>query len=359
VGPSRPSARDPSPARTAARRARSARRQTQIRRRRLVLVGVVAVGVVVAVLVGVGRTSTRPHADEGAGTAKGSVERARTAARRQATNAGLAIDPAYFATGACMSFAPTSGDRHLVVFLDAGHGGVDPGGTGTTESGQAISEANLTLPVELDTMALLRAQGFTVVVSRTSDTTVLRLRSDDISEGSLTLIGTHDDEAARDVCANEAHADALVGIYFDAGASADNAGSVTGYDRDRPFWRDNMRLAQLVQTDVLAAMNAHGWGIPDEGTLPDSGLGSVAPTDNTSTGLAAEALAYNHLLLLGPAEAGYFSTPSQMPGALIEPLYLTDPFEGSIADSSAGQQAIAAGLARALEQYFAPPTEAS
>ena len=43
-----------------------------------------------------------------------------------------------------------------------------------------------------------------------------------------------------------------------------------------------------------------------------------------------------------------------MPGALVEPLFITDPFEGSIAASSRGQQIIAAGLARAIEQYFVP-----
>ena len=46
-----------------------------------------------------------------------------------------------------------------------------------------------------------------------------------------------------------------------------------------------------------------------------------------------------------------------MPGALIEPLFITDPFEGSIADSETGQHVIAGGLARAVEQYFAPPAE--
>ena len=45
-----------------------------------------------------------------------------------------------------------------------------------------------------------------------------------------------------------------------------------------------------------------------------------------------------------------------MPGALIEPLFITDPFEGSIADSKAGQEVIAGGLAQAVEQYFKPAT---
>jgi len=44
---------------------------------------------------------------------------------------------------------------------------------------------------------------------------------------------------------------------------------------------------------------------------------------------------------------------AQMRGAVIEPLYITDPFEGSIADSSRGRMAIATGIATALEQFLA------
>jgi hypothetical protein len=80
----------------------------------------------------------------------------------------------------------------------------------------------------------------------------------------------------------------------------------------------------------------------------------VAPT-TTSSGLSSAAADYDHLLELGPAEAGFFTTPSTMPGAVIEPLFLTDPFEGSIAASASGQQTIASGIAQAVEQYFAPP----
>ena len=168
-----------------------------------------------------------------------------------------------------------------------------------------------------------------------------------------TLQGSHDDVAARDVCANLAKADVLVGIYLDAGASQDNAGSVTAYDADRPFSTENLRFATLLQSDVLSAMNAQGWGIPDDGTLPDTGFGSSVG-DPSAGGLAADADAYDHLLLIGPAMSGYFTTPSDMPGAIVEPLYITDPFEGSIADSAQGQSVIAQGIATAVEQYLAP-----
>jgi N-acetylmuramoyl-L-alanine amidase len=42
-----------------------------------------------------------------------------------------------------------------------------------------------------------------------------------------------------------------------------------------------------------------------------------------------------------------------MPGALIEPLYLTDPSEALIAQSAQDQQVIALAIAKAVGQYFA------
>lgn len=256
------------------------------------------------------------------------------------------MDARRFEPGACVEYPPSSGNRHRIVFLDAGHGGLDPGGVGTDQAGYTVYEANETLPVELDTMKLLRAKGFTVVVSRTGNETVSRPQPVDLQNGLFSAQGVHDEVAARDQCADMSKADVLLGIYFDAGGSSYDAGCVTGYDTARTFRALNQKLANLVQNDVLDAMNARGWGIPNLGAVNDSILGGPP--------LTPQAGSYGHLLLLGPAMPGYFTTPSTMPGALIEPLFITDPFEASIAESATGQQVIAGGIAQAIEQYFVP-----
>jgi len=229
------------------------------------------------------------------------------------------------------------------VFLDAGHGGIDPGAVGSTDSGRAIAEADETLPVTLDAMRLLRADGFRVVVSRTDDSTVLRLGPSDTAGTTLTAQGVHDDVEARDACANLARAAVLIGVYLNASDQSSVGGSLTLYDADRPFWRSNRRLAQFVQQSVLASLKQSGLGVADDGVHSDVGYGSSVTSADQ---------AYGHLLILGPAKDGYFSAPSRMPGALIEPLFITNPAQASLADGAAGEHAIARGLAAAVGRYF-------
>jgi len=119
--------------------------------------------------------------------------------------------------------------------------------------------------------------------------------------------------------------------------------SLTLYDAARSFRHANRRLARPLQSSVLARLNRSGRGVADDGVHSDVGYGSsVARADG----------AHGHLLLIGPAKAGYFSSPSRMPGALIEPRFITNPAQASLAESVAGEQAIARGLAAAVRRYF-------
>jgi N-acetylmuramoyl-L-alanine amidase len=298
------------------------------------------------------RSARRPRYGRGSGTRLGAVGVALAAtvllgaspgSGRGAIAGGRAVDTTLFTAGSCVSFAPTSGQRHETVFIDAGHGGPDPGAVGVTVAGRTVHEAVETLSVALDTVASLRARGYRVVLSRTGVSAVARPVGGDLSGGVFTGQGVHRDLIARDLCANRARANLLLGLYFNASPSASVGGSLTLYDAARPFWRATLRLADLMQRAVLARLKAGGWSVPDDGVRPDVGFGSSVTSADE---------AYGHLLIIGPAKAGYFSTPSAMPGALIEPLFITNPSEASIADSVRGQRAIALGLATAVEQYF-------
>lgn len=286
------------------------------------------------------RPSPRPRGSAGAGT--------KTSAGGNGAS-GTPLDPTLFATGACVAFTPTHGDRHQTVFVDAGHGGIDPGATGETSTGLTIYEADETLPVELDVATLLRAQGFRVVVSRTGNDTVLRPILGDITQttGIFTAQGAKLDIAARDDCANLAKASLLVGVYFDAATSSTAGGCITAYDATRPFAAQNLEFANLLQKDVVTQLESRDVSVPTDGVQSDTLLGGPP--------LTATAGAYDHLLLLGPADPGFFTTPSDMPGAIVEPLFITDPSEGSVAASTWGRQAIAVGIAHAVEQFLEHP----
>lgn len=256
---------------------------------------------------------------------------------------GRAVNARLFQPSSCIAFSPLHGHHHRTVFIDAGHGGPDPGGVGTTLSGRAVAEAPINLLVALDALRLLRRHGFRVVLSRTGAAEVPRPLPGDIAGGAFTAQGRLRDLAARDECSDLAHADVVLGIDFDAAASPGLGGSVTLFDTMRPYADQNARLADLVQREVLASLARDGNAVPDDGVHADSGYGSS---------LTAADRAYGHLVLLGPAKAGYLTTPTTAPAALIEPLFLTDPTEATLATTSRGQHAIASGLATAVYQYF-------
>ena len=260
-----------------------------------------------------------------------------------AASVPAAVDAANFAPGACVSYPSAGARRATIVFLDAGHGGLDPGALGRTTHGQLVQEKAVALSVVLDTEKMLHALGFTVVVSRTTDTTVVRLTPADVSATLLTVAGVHADLEARARCANEAHASVLVSAHFNSATHPGNAGALSVYDGARSFGAANRRLAELLQAAVLAGLNAHGWAIPDAGVVSDTTVGNA---------LSPQAAAYGHLVILGPAMTGYVMSPTTMPGSVVEPLFLTDPFEADIAASPQGQASIAAAIAKAITRFL-------
>ncbi len=243
------------------------------------------------------------------------------------------------APGACLSFAPVAGANGKTVFVDPGHGGLDSGAVGDF-GGRTVMEKDLTLAVATDLTARLRADGYRVVMARTQDTPVAKLGASDSAGGSLSADAVRRDLLARAACANASGATVLVSIHFDGFSDPAVNGTETFYDAARAFAPENKRLAFDLQGSLVTALRTS-----DRGVWADDQLDAPA--------LSGSGSRYGHLIELGPALGGWVDRPSQMPGALVEPLFVTNPQEARFAADPNGQQAIAAALAAGLGKYFA------
>ena len=240
--------------------------------------------------------------------------------------------------GACMSFQPKADGSGKTVFIDPGHGGLDPGVVGMVGQ-QQVLEKDVARAVGVRLASLLQGDSNRIVMSRTQDTSVTRLAPGDSVTGAMTASAVHRDLVTRAACANAAAASVLVSIHFDAFDDTAVGGTETFYDAQRAFAAENKRLAADLQNALVS-----GLGFTDRGVWTDDQL--AAPT------LTASGSLYGHLIELGPPSAGYVDSPSQMPGALVEPLFLTNVAEARIASSASGQQRIAAALEVGLQKYL-------
>jgi len=237
-------------------------------------------------------------------------------------------------SGACMRYPSAAGASARTVFIDAGHGGLDPGVVGAQ-----VAEKDATLAVATDLESILHADGYTVVMSRTRDSSVIKLSPGDSITGSLTDTAERRDLLARAACANAAGAAALVSIHFDGFSDRSVGGTETFYDSARSFASDNKRLASDLQAALVQSL-----GTTDRGVWTDDQL--AAPT------LTASGSAYGHLIELGPLAKGWVDDPSLMPGALVEPLFITNPAQAQVASDPAGQRRIAQALASGIQKYL-------
>ena len=247
--------------------------------------------------------------------------------------------------GACLEEPPSAGNRHQVVFLDPGHGGLDPGTEGETPDGTLVAEKQVTLMVATLLAQRLRADGYTVVLSRTGDTLSAQLPAEEHNpDGSLTPDGVRTDLDARVACANSAHAAVLLAIHFNGFDDPTAGGSTTFYDPARPFADQNLALAQAVQSALVDRLQQAGSDAADRGVESDGDVEAPVLTPADAD--------YLHFIELGPTSSGVTDVASAMPGALVEPLFLTNPDEAEVAASADGQQAIATGLRQGIEGFL-------
>ena len=269
---------------------------------------------------------------------------ADTTAAVPVTAAGSASQPLLsgLEDGACVGFAPTHVRGGQTVFIDAGHGGLDPGVVGAAPSGRTVLEKDAALGVASRLATLLRADGYSVVMARTQDTTVIKLSAADSNYGAITSSAVHRDLVARAACANAAGAAVLVSIHLNGFSDPSVGGTETFYDAARPFAAANRRLATNLQSALVGRL-----GAADRGIWTDDQL--AAPT------LTGSGQSYGHLIELGPLSPGWVDHPSEMPGAVVEPLFVTNPSEAQVASDPSGQEKIAEALEAGLLKYLSAP----
>lgn len=230
------------------------------------------------------------------------------------------------------------------VYLDPGHGGIDQGTSGYTANGTLVYEKTVVLQIALLTAQRLRADGLTVVMTRTSDADPCITPADLTPDGTaMTPSGVLADLQCRIDKANASNAQVLLSLHMNAYSDPSVSGTETYYDDSRPFSAQNQRLAQLVQQDVINALHAQGYVTPDRGIAADS-------QDNAES-MGTLPATYNHLVLLGPGVPGQL-VPSQMPGALCEIFFLSNPSEATAVTDPSVQNLIAGALAQAIETFL-------
>jgi len=249
-----------------------------------------------------------------------------------------------FARGTCVAFPPLDGEARATVFLDAGHGGPDPGALGRTSSGRYVHEKVLTLAIVKATTAKLRAAGYKVVVSRWTDTSMLVLQKGDLNGRLFSPAGAHRDLLARVACANDAKADVLLSVHLNAFGDPREGGSMTLYDPSRSFTAKNRALGDIVHGRIRAAYKNAVLKIVDRFVISDTSFGGGA--------LTKEGAEYGHDTIIGPRWRNYVPEASAMPGIILEPLFITRPAEADVASSPQGQALLADAITAGVEQWF-------
>jgi N-acetylmuramoyl-L-alanine amidase len=199
------------------------------------------------------------------------------------------------------------------VGLDPGHSRVDVGA-----SGAGVGEFQHTLDVAFRIKPLLEAAGLRVNLSRTDHGPVSEMSHRDPTER------TRIEQQAR--IAAVGRASVYVSVHFNALGDRRVGGTETYYNADN-FGTESRRLAGVLQAGVVAAIREYGYPTSDRGVMEDLRAGKP----------------YGH----------FFSLRGEMPSALVEGLFLSNPNEAALLTDDGLREAIARGYVGGILEYFA------
>lgn len=188
-----------------------------------------------------------------------------------------------------------------VVMIDAGHGGPDGGATGN-----GLIEKEITLKIAMFLRDYLQEAGAFVMMTREEDRDLAAPGTERISRRKV------EDLLRRIHLLKEKRADAFISVHLNAIPSARWSGAQTFYN---PVREENKRLATLIQAELIKQLG------------------------NTNR-LAKQK---NDVYILKEAD---------VPTALVEVGFLTNPKEAKLLASSSYQKKIAAAIYLGLLQFY-------
>ena len=191
-----------------------------------------------------------------------------------------------------------------VVYLDAGHGGYDPGA-----SYFGISEKSLTLAIQSRVKAKLESEGYQVVTTRTSDTYV--------------------DLTDRSRAANASESDIFVSIHINASGSSAAQGIETYYYQ--PY------------AEYPSRINATYHANPTRLSMSDTLANAIQSSLINATGAQNQGVKRQTFAVLRETTA---------PAVLLELGFLSNPQEAARLNTSSYQETLANAIVAGIKSYY-------
>ena len=224
-------------------------------------------------------------------------------------------------------------DGRNIVCIDPGHGGEDLGNVRVENERIVLKEKDIVLEHSLMLAERLGAQGFEVVLTRETDTEVNPSNEDVNGDGEVAPEGGParteqlDDLQARVNICNLSAADLLVSVHYNGAENEFLSGYEVWFNDDREFSGRSEAFATFMHEALGNAYADAGYEAVDRG------------------------IGIEEHVVTGPERPGEL-VPSEMPGAVIEGLFLSNDEDAEFIQSDIADETLVGAYEQAITRYF-------
>jgi N-acetylmuramoyl-L-alanine amidase len=224
-------------------------------------------------------------------------------------------------------------DGRNIVCIDPGHGGEDLGNVRLENGRITLQEKDFTLEHSQLLADRLREKGFEVVLTRETDTEVNPSNEDVNGDGTVAPEGGParteqiDDLQARVNICNLAAADLLMSVHYNGAENTFLSGYEVWFNDEREFSGRSEAFATFMHEALEKGFASAGYDAVDRG---------IGIEDHAVT---------------GPERPGEL-VPSEMPGAVVEGLFLSNDKDAAFIQSDRADEALVGAYEEAITRYF-------